>query len=88
MNGGAAARSATSTSSATREKYQRCLAIHDFAGEEESNDLSFSAGAFLVATDTSDDWWQGYIEIEGEPMPPTSQHGSFPRNYVKVVDEA
>jgi hypothetical protein len=64
----------------------RCLAIHDFETTEEgdeANDLTFEAGQYIIATDTSDDWWIGYLEATG----PNGKTGYFPRNYVQLVHD-
>ena len=61
----------------------RCLAVHAFEGSDDDgdddDDLHFSQGEYLIALDTSEDWWEGYIE--GNP----SKTGCFPHNYVKKV---
>jgi Ca2+-binding EF-hand superfamily protein len=57
----------------------RCIAVHEFVPQTE-DDLGFDADDVIIATDTSDDWWYGYLEVSGVE----SFHGQFPSNYVKV----
>ena len=60
------------------EKSKRCLAVHDFEGEED-DDLSFAKGDWIIVVDSSEDWWKGYLESEGK----NGRIGSFPHNYVE-----
>ena len=60
------------------EKSKRCLAVHDFEGEED-DDLSFAKGDWIIVVDSSEDWWKGYLESEGK----NGRVGSFPHNYVE-----
>ena len=73
----------TTTSAAPAVDGVRCLAVHAFEGsggdDGDDDDLHFSQGEYLIALDTSEDWWEGYVE--GNP----SKTGFFPHNYVKKV---
>eukprot|EP00946_MAST-07B_sp_MAST-7B-sp1_P000354 g354.t1 len=63
--------------------HKRCRAVHAFHAEED-DDLTIEEGAIIIATESSEDWWFGYLEALG----PESHHGSFPGNYVEELGGA
>jgi hypothetical protein len=67
---------------AEEEGNTRVVAIHSYTPEEDADDdLGFEEGEIIMTTDMSDDgWWVGFILDKG----PSSMHGHFPSNYVKV----
>ena len=60
----------------------KCVAIYAFDAQTP-DDLAFTEGDIILATDTSDDWWYGYIFKKGYD----SFHGQFPSNYVQIYED-
>jgi hypothetical protein len=58
----------------------RAIALFDFVGNEEAEELSFKAGDMLHVTqsDLGDGWWEGRTA--------SGQLGVFPELYVQLLE--